>query len=408
MSATCCRGAQKSLTAGFHYTIRDFRLMLSVAFPGPASDLNRRDELALRDSMASTLRSASLLNRVCDAADLINWCALFTNPDRISQTDALTCTTTTGASCATRSWTSTLSRIPIRAASPSGRKRAPTCWRPASLNQELSGTLRAMADGLPIGDLMQPALQYSAPFLLTLGVHVLDPNIIKSVVTASHVRATQNAKSKMADVMPDVKKKLDDWTAAADAIDTGGSLVSLYHQLALFTTAQGRRSPPTGRQRHLARPRLPAQRRRLHAPPGVAGQPPMTLTEKFHKDLVKMRRVTRKTMANAIHMAPLIAEWRGTRTGLGLRRRPRPVDDPGHLRQRPGQLQLRHHRRPGSGKSVLMNEMAWSTVPSAPRSGCSTSGAPSEKLCRKARAPTSSSARTSTSASTRLPHRRHQ
>ena len=40
----------------------------------------------------------------------------------------------------------------------------------------------------------------------------------------------------------------------------------------------------------------------------------MTLTEKFHRDLVKMRRVTRKTMANAIHMAPLIAEWRGTRT----------------------------------------------------------------------------------------------
>jgi conjugal transfer ATP-binding protein TraC len=38
--------------------------------------------------LSSTLRSASLPNRVCDAADLINWCALFTNPDRISQTDA--------------------------------------------------------------------------------------------------------------------------------------------------------------------------------------------------------------------------------------------------------------------------------------------------------------------------------
>ena len=83
------QGAQKSLTAGFHYTIRDFRLMLSVAFPGDPEDLNKRDELmALRDSMSSTLRSASLPNRVCDAADLINWCALFTNPDRISQTDA--------------------------------------------------------------------------------------------------------------------------------------------------------------------------------------------------------------------------------------------------------------------------------------------------------------------------------
>lgn len=66
------QGAQQSLTAGFHYTVRDFRLMLSVAFAGDAEDLNQRDALmALRDSMASTLRSASLPNRVCDAADLI-------------------------------------------------------------------------------------------------------------------------------------------------------------------------------------------------------------------------------------------------------------------------------------------------------------------------------------------------
>jgi conjugal transfer ATP-binding protein TraC len=83
------QGAQQSLTAGFHYTIRDFRLMMSVAVTADAEDLTRRDALmALRESMSSTLRSASLPNRVCDAADLINWCALFTNPDRVSQTDA--------------------------------------------------------------------------------------------------------------------------------------------------------------------------------------------------------------------------------------------------------------------------------------------------------------------------------
>ena len=32
-----------------------------------------------------------------------------------------------------------------------------------------------------------------------------------------------------------------------------------------------------------------------------------------------MRRVSRKTMANAIHLAPLIAEWRGTRTPAQLK-----------------------------------------------------------------------------------------
>ncbi len=72
--------------------------------------------------------------------------------------------------------------------------------------------------GSLIGDLMQPALQYSTPFLLTLGVHLPDPHAMQAVVTANHVRATQNARSKMAEVMPDVGRKLQDWAAAARII----------------------------------------------------------------------------------------------------------------------------------------------------------------------------------------------
>ena len=61
--------------------------MLSVAFPGDPEDLNKRDGVdgaARFDVVDAALGLAA--NRVCDAADLINWCALFTNPDRISQT----------------------------------------------------------------------------------------------------------------------------------------------------------------------------------------------------------------------------------------------------------------------------------------------------------------------------------
>src|SRR5438552_17112727 len=86
-----------------------------------------------------------------------------------------------------------------------------------------------------IGDLMQPALQYSCPFLITMGVQILDPTAMRTIVTANHVRATQNAKSKMAEVMPDVPKKLVDWKSAADTLDQGGQIVSLYHQLAICT-----------------------------------------------------------------------------------------------------------------------------------------------------------------------------
>ena len=86
--------------------------MMSVCVPGGPDDVSRQEALiALREGMTSTLRSASLPNRVCDAADLINWCALFTNPHRLMPTHR-DCTTTMAARSATRSSTSTRSKRP--------------------------------------------------------------------------------------------------------------------------------------------------------------------------------------------------------------------------------------------------------------------------------------------------------
>jgi conjugal transfer ATP-binding protein TraC len=382
------QGAQQSLTAGFHYTVRDFRLMLSVAFAGDAEDLNKRDELmALRDSMASTLRSASLPNRVCDAADLINWCALFTNPDRISQTDGPDLRYDDGREIRDQ----IVDFDTIQDPHPNGL----TLWKENSPDvlEARFYSIKSFPErfalwqmGSLIGDLMQPALQYSAPFLLTMGVHVLDPNVTKSVVTANVVRATQNAKSKMADVMPDVNKKLQDWTAAADAIDTGGSLVSLYHQLAIF-------SPPgkAVSAHETANAIWRGRGFQLNADAYMHRQAllaslPMTLTEKFHKDLAKMRRVTRKTMANAIHMAPLIAEWRGTRTPAlvfgGRRGQLMTLDI---FDNDLGNYNFAIIGAPGSGKSVLMNEMAWSYRAIGAKVWMLDLGRSFEKLCRKAK-----------------------
>ncbi len=381
------RGAQESLTAGFHYTVRDFRLMLSVALAGDANDMNQRDALlALRDAMGSTLRSASLPNRVCDAADLINWCALFTNPERISQTDAPDLHYDDGREIRDQ----IVDFDTIQDAQPGGL----TLWKEGSSEvlevrfysiKSFPERFALWQMGSLIGDLMQPALQYSAPFLLTMGVHVLDANAIKSVVTVNHVRATQNAKSKMADVMPDVGKKLQDWTAASDAIDSGGSLVSLYHQLAIFSAPQKAAAAHEAanaiwRGRGFA---LNADAY-MHRQALLASLP-MTLTHRFHKDLAKMRRVTRKTMANAIHMAPLIAEWRGTQSPalvFGGRRGQLMTLD--LFDNDLGNYNFAIIGAPGSGKSVLMNEMAWSYRAIGAKVWMLDLGRSFEKLCRKA------------------------
>jgi conjugal transfer ATP-binding protein TraC len=384
-------GAQQSLTTGFHYTIRDFRLMMSVSVPGgveQAGDLTRRDELvALRESMASTLRSASLPSRVCDAADLINWCALFTNPDRASQTDAPNLHYDDGREIRDQ----IVDFDTIQDPHPVGL----TLWKEGH-ERSLEARFYSIKSfperfalwqmGSLIGDLMQPALQYSAPFLLTMGVHVLDPNVMKSVVTANHVRATQNARSKMAEVMPDVGKKLQDWTAAANAIDVGSSLVSLYHQLAIF-------SPPDKAvsAQETANAIWRGRGFQLNADVYMHRQAllaslPMTLSEAFHKDLAKMRRVSRKTMANAIHLAPLIAEWRGTRTPAlvfgGRRGQLMTLDI---FDNDLGNYNFAIIGAPGSGKSVLMNEMAWSYRAIDAKVWMLDLGRSFEKLCRKAK-----------------------
>ena len=381
-------GAQQSLTSGFHYTLRDFRLMLSVSLPGDAEDLNRRDEvLTLRESMASTLRSALLPNQVCDAAALINWCALFTNPDRISQTDAPSLHYDDGREIRDQ----IVDFDTIQDALPGGLR----LWKESS-PEALEARFYSIKSfpehfalwqmGSLIGDLMQPALQYTAPFLLTMGAHVLDPNVTRSVVTANHVRATQNAKSKMADVMPDVGKKLQDWTAAAEAIDTGGSLVSLYHQLAIF-------SPPERAvsAHETANAIWRGRGFQLNADTYMHRQAllaslPMTLSERFHRDLAKMRRVSRKTMANAIHLAPLIGEWRGTRTPalvFGGRRGQMVTLD--LFDNDLGNYNFAIIGAPGSGKSVLMNEMAWSYRAIDAKVWMLDLGRSFEKLCRKAK-----------------------
>lgn len=381
-------GAQHSLTQGFHYQVRDFRLMFSVCMPGHASDLALRERLlSLRESMTSTLQAASLPNRICDATDLIRWCALLTNGDRLQQVEATPQVYDPGRELRDQ----IVDADTIQDAQPNALR----FWK-AEHDDVLEARFFSVKSypehyalwqmGALIGDVMQPELHYHCPFLLTLGVHILDPHQSKAVVTGNHVRATQNARSKMAQVMPDVSKKLQDWSAAAQALDSGGNLVSLYHQLALFcrpehATAASETAQAIWRSRGFA---LNAdtylQRQALLA------SLPMSLSPRLHKDLLKMRRVTRKTSANAAHLAPLIAEWRGTRTPalvFGGRRGQLMTLD--LFDNDLGNYNAAVIGAPGAGKSVLLNELAWSYRAIGAKVWMQDLGRSFEKLCRKAK-----------------------
>ena len=383
-------GTQKSLTQGFHYTVKDFRLVLSVTLPRNAANLAHRDEVVgLREGMTATLNTACMPSSVFDAGDLINWCALFCNPDRLTASQTPELHYDDGRELRDQ----IVDKDTIQDAKASGLH----FWKEADRERGDPGlevrffSIKSYPErfglwqmGALIGDLMQPALQYNAPFLLTMGVHVLDPSNTRSVVTANNMRATQNAANKLANVMPDVSKKARDWSVAADTVDKGSTLVSMTHQLALFTPpARAVQAQETAKAIWRARGFELNADVYMHRQALLASLP-MTLSPRFHKDLKKMRRVTRKTMANAVHLAPLIAEWRGTPTPTllfgGRRGQLMSLD----LYDNNGNCNTAVIGAPGSGKSVALNEMAWSYLSIGARVWMMDLGRSFEKLCKKA------------------------
>jgi len=381
------KGAQESLTRGYHCGVRDFRLLISVNAEGTPDNRALCDDiLFVRDAMSATLKAASMPNRVCDADDLINWCATLTNPDRIFHRCAEDQYHDEGREIRDQivDFDTIQDPMPdrLRFSKPTGADTMDACFfsvksYPKSFPLWRMGSL--------IGDLMQPALQFDCPFLITLGVHILDANTVRTAITGNHVRATQNAESKLAKIMPDVERKRQDWSAAADASDEGGTLVSMYHQLALFArpdrmTAASETAKAIWRARGFTLNGDVYMHRQA-----LLASLPMTLSPGFHGDLKRMRRVSRKFLPNAIHLAPLIAEWRGTSTPvlIGTGRRGQLVTLDLYDNEQ-GNYNAAIAGTSGSGKSTLLQEMAAAYLSIGAQVSFLDLGRSAEKLCRKA------------------------
>ena len=308
-------GATHSLLPSASYLLRHFRLVLSVSLPGHAEDLTRLDELALlRESLRATLHPAGFPNRIWNASDLVNWTSALLDPHRRRGEG-------------------------LRLHYDEGRELRAQVIEPATqLNVDRDG-IRASNDeihedlairllsvrayppryalwqmGSLIGDLYQNTLQIPCPFLISLNVHVLDPESTRSWAYLKAARATTNASSTMARFLPDLQDKRADWGIVLKALDDGQHLVDLQHQIALFTSPEdATRCEQAARAVFRARG-FELTRDTLMASQALIASLPMTLSKSFHADLKRMKRVTTKTSGNAVHLAPLIAEWPGTGT----------------------------------------------------------------------------------------------
>jgi conjugal transfer ATP-binding protein TraC len=377
-------GARQSLLPNQSYLLRNFRLILSVSLPGGLDNLSHIDELILlRDGHRATLHAAGFPSRSWSASELINWVSSLVDPHRQLGE---------GIPLAYDPGRELRDQVIDRSTRLCVRQSSIELSNPEELESRELRLLSVRSFpprfalwsmGSLIGDLYQATLQFPCPFMMTLGVHVLDPEATRSWVYLKAARATTNATSYMARFLPDMQERKLDWDIVLKAMDDGQQLVSLYHQVALFASV-GEMARAEQSARSIFRARgFELSRDTMMMTQGLIGSLPMTLSTPFHADLTRMKRLTTKTSSNAVHLAPLIAEWKGTGTPVLL------------LGGRRGQLmQIDVYDNPagnynvaiagtsGSGKSLLLNEIAASYLGTGARVWIIDVGRSYEKACR--------------------------
>lgn len=315
------KGAQNSLAQGSSFLLRDFRLVMSVTMPGHIDHLHRIEELLnLRDTCLATLKGAEFPGRVWTADDLVNWVSDLLNPQRLLSERARL-SYDTGRLIREQ-------LIDIDTISDTKRKHRilfGKAGRPETNMESRLYSIKSFPEkfglwnmGGLIGDLFQIQLQYPCSFMLTIGVMMLDPQASKTGAITSNYRATREEKSEMAQIDPEKAEQKQDWDLALKAIGRGERLVDLYHQVWLFG-----RPGEMNRAESAAKNLWSARGFQLQLDACLQRQAliaslPMTLSVPFYRDLKKMKRVSTKSTGNAVHLSPLIAEWKGTTNPRGL------------------------------------------------------------------------------------------
>ena len=377
-------GTQRSLLPQHGYLLRNLRLVLSVTMPGNADDLATLEDLRLlRDAMRTTFNAANLPNRDWDASDLINWVSDLLNPQRIYGAGHFAYYDEGRDLRAQIVDHDTVARV---------TETGLHLGKPAS-HDEVAIRLLSIKNfpprfalwnmGALIGDLYQGALQYPCPFMITLGVHVLEQEATKNWAYLKAARATTNATSYMARFLPDLHDKKEDWDTVLKSLGDGQQLVDLYHEVALFAhPTQITRAEQTARAIWRSRG-FELTNDTFMLMQALLASLPMALSERFYDDLKKMKRVTTKTTANAIHLAPLIGEWQGSGTPvliLGGRRGQvmhfDVYDNPA------GNYNVAIAGTSGSGKSVFLNEIATAYLGVGAKVWIIDVGRSYEKTCR--------------------------
>jgi conjugal transfer ATP-binding protein TraC len=383
------RGACQRLIPHIPMLVRDFRLILSISFNCDPRDVKAIDDLVrMRDGIHATLKAASFDCWNWNATDLINWCYELTNPNKLLTRSAhykksydsgrlirhqivdqdTVCTPTDDGKSLRYGLPGESSEVHSRLYSVTGYPADFPLWAMGNL----------------IGDYYHSQLGYPCPFVITMGIQVLDHADHKNIAQIKGARATTNASSPMARFLPEMQDKKRDWDTVNRSYAKGMGEVDMYHQVLLMAPPGEIEAAETA-ARSIWRARgfglVPMQYMQV---PGILTSLPLGYTPTMQRFYKRKGLSCRKTSLNAVNLAPMIAEWKGTSTPvipfIGRRGQLMSID---LFDNRGGNYNFSCAASSGSGKSMLANEIASSYLGVGAKVFIIDVGRSYEKICRR-------------------------
>lgn len=380
-------GTVDSLVPNQPFLLRDMRLVMTIVIPiDDVTDLRRREHIvAIRETFATTFRTYYQFKKIWDADDLINWCALVLNPQlTFGEREAPVLTYDSGRKLRDQ----IIAPDTVMRVTAEGLRYGLPQHGNEIVMQSLSVrsypkqcVLQDMSD--VIGDSIQSALNYSSPFLVTLGIVVQDFNAQRNVTQMTAARATQKFESPMARFMPELKDIKYDWDIAQRSFDEGVGTAKIYHQVLVFSPPKTAKQAVQAAQAVWRSKRFEIATDTYVQLQGLLASLPLTLTPALQRDIKIAQRLSTKTIVNAVNMAPLIGEWHGVGLPIipmwGRRGQAMCLDLYGNTA---GNYNVAVAGTSGSGKSVLLNLIALSYLGVGGRCWIIDIGRSFEKLCR--------------------------
>ena len=334
----------------------NYRLLLSMCLPGTLDDqAAQKQALSLRNSVKSLLDSCVIPSVSLEPAQLCQIVSGLLNPAHAARRQlGYDATLPIVEQCLLRDTEITINKDAI-AVSGDGQPHGLV----ALTATNYPATMRLAGMQALLGDPLRSHLRYRGPFLITLCMQGLDQNEARTLVSLKNARAITNAHSVMARFMPSYyRRQQQDWGVCAEVIDSGGGLILMSHLL-LVKHAHNNAEAAIENARSIWRAcGFTLARCEYLQAQGLLAALPMTLTQGLAGDLRTLGWLGRKTTHNASNSLPIVAEWKGTAKPalvfVGRRGQFIGMD----IYDAYGNYNVVVAGASGSGKSVLLNEIA--------------------------------------------------